>query len=181
MRNHLLAFALSSFTLVSAFTSASAVSAPEHAIKPGLWEVTTTSNLLSLASQIPPDQMENINAMAKEYGFEMPPIENGAAKTNACMTQEMANQKILPSALQTQAGCTIKNITQNGNAYRMDYVCKNQQLDGSGVAAGTFTNTENFTGKTVFNGTVQGSPITEQANVIGKWVASSCGNVKPLQ
>lgn len=181
MRNHLLTFALSSFTLVSAFTSASAVSAPEHAIKPGLWEVTTTSNLLSLASQIPPDQMENINAMAKEYGFEMPPIENGAAKTNACMTQEMANQKILPSALQTQAGCTIKNITQNGNAYRMDYVCKNQQLDGSGVAEGTFTNTENFTGKTVFNGTVQGSPITEQANVSGKWVAASCGNVKPLQ
>ena len=166
---------------VSTLALSGTVNAAEHAIKPGLWEVTTTSNLLSLASQIPPDQMENINAMAKEYGFEVPPIENGAAKSNACMTPEMANKKILPSAFQTQAGCSVKNVTQNGNSYRMEYACKNPQLDGTGVAEGTFTNTENFTGKTVFNGSVQGSPITEQANISGKWVAANCGSVKPLQ
>lgn len=174
MRRYLLVFTLTSFIL------AISVNAAETAMKPGLWEITTTSNLLSLASQIPADQMENINQLAKEYGFEMPAIQNGAAVSNACITQEMANKKIMPSSFQEQAGCAVNKATQNGSNYRVEFVCKNPQLDGSGVAEGTFTNTENFTGKTVFNGTVQGSPIKEQANMSGKWVSASCGNTKPL-
>lgn len=175
MRRYLLVFTLTSLSFA---TSASAAETP---MKPGLWEVTTTSNLLSLAAQIPPDQMENINQMAKEYGFEMPAIQNGAAKSNACITSEMASKKIMPSSFQEQAGCTVNKATQNGNSYRVEFVCKNPQLDGSGVAEGTFTNTENFTGQTVFNGTVQGSPIKEQANMTGKWVSANCGNIQPLQ
>lgn len=174
MRRYLLVFTLTSLSLAVSANSA------ETPMKPGLWEVTTTSNLLSLAAQIPPDQMENINQLAKEYGFEMPAIQNGAAKSNACITQEMANKKIMPSSFQEQAGCTVNKATQNGNSYRVEFVCKNPQLDGSGVAEGTFTNTENFTGQTVFNGTVQGNPIKEQANMSGKWVGTNCGSTKPL-
>lgn len=174
MRRYLLVFTLTSLSLAVSANSA------ETPMKPGLWEVTTTSNLLSLAAQIPPDQMENINQLAKEYGFEMPAIQNGAAKSNACITQEMANKKIMPSSFQEQAGCTVNKATQNGNSYRVEFVCKNPQLDGSGVAEGTFTNTENFTGQTVFNGTVQGNPIKEQANMSGKWVGANCGSTKPL-
>lgn len=174
MRRYLLVFTLTSLSLATSANSA------ETPMKPGLWEVTTTSNLLSLAAQIPPDQMENINQLAKEYGFEMPAIQNGAAKSNACITQEMANKKIMPSSFQEQAGCTVNKATQNGNSYRVEFVCKNPQLDGSGVAEGTFTNTENFTGQTVFNGTVQGNPIKEQANMSGKWVGASCGDTKSL-
>ncbi|WP_047541263.1 DUF3617 domain-containing protein [Methylotenera versatilis] len=174
MRRYLLVFTLTSLSLAVSANSA------ETPMKPGLWEMTTTSNLLSLAAQIPPDQMENINQLAKEYGFEMPAIQNGAAKSNACITQEMANKKIMPSSFQEQAGCTVNKATQNGNSYRVEFVCKNPQLDGSGVAEGTFTNTENFTGQTVFNGTVQGNPIKEQANMSGKWVGTNCGSTKPL-
>ncbi|WP_020166698.1 MULTISPECIES: DUF3617 domain-containing protein [Methylotenera] len=169
------------FLTLTAFALATTANAAENSMKPGLWEVTTTSNLLSLASQIPPDQMENINQLAKEYGFEMPAIQNGAAISNACVTQEMANKKLMPSSFQEQAGCKVNKATQNGNSYRVEFICKNPQLDGSGVAEGTFTNAESFTGQTVFNGTVQGSPIKDQANMSGKWVSASCGNSKPLQ
>lgn len=174
MRRYLLFFTLTSLSLATSANSA------ETLMKPGLWEVTTTSNLLSLAAHIPPEQMENINQLAKEYGFEMPAIQNGAAKSNACITPEMASKKIMPTSFQEQAGCTVNKATQNGNSYRVEFVCKNPQLDGTGVAEGTFTNTENFTGQTVFNGTVQGNPIKEQANMSGKWVGANCGNVKPL-
>lgn len=172
------------YLVVFTFTSlASAISAhaAEVSIKPGLWEVTTTSNLLSLAAQIPPDQMENINQMAKEYGFEMPAIQNGAAKSNVCITQEMANKKLMPSSFQEQAGCKVSKATQNGSSYRVEFICKNPQLEGNGVAEGTFTNAQSFTGQTVFNGTVQGSPIKDQANMSGQWVSASCGNVAPVQ
>jgi Protein of unknown function (DUF3617) len=160
---------------------ASLAQSAEISIKPGLWEITTTSNLLSLASQVPPDQMKELNALAKEYGFDVPEIENGAAKSTTCVTPEMAQQKIVPGTFENQAGCKVNNITRNGNAYRMDYVCKNPQLDGSGVAQGTLTNAENFTGQTTFKGSVQGNPISEQANINGKWVGANCETLKTLQ
>ena len=72
-------------------------------MRPGLWEITTTSDLLNFASQIPPDQMKNLDALAKEYGFDMPVIQNGAAKSNTCITPEMANHKVVPDSFQTPA------------------------------------------------------------------------------
>jgi hypothetical protein len=152
------------------------VGAAETAIKPGLWEITTTSRLLNLASQLPPDQLEGLNDLAKEYGLDMPEIKNGAAKSNTCITPEMASQKVVPSAFESQAGCTVQNAKRNGNDYRIEYLCKNPQLDGKGVAEGTLTDSSHFTGSTTFNGLVQGNPVNEQANITGKWVNAACGN-----
>lgn len=150
-------------------------------MRAGLWEITTTSDLLNFASQIPPDQMKNLDALAKEYGFEMPTIQNGAAKTTTCITPEMANQKVVPDSFQTPAGCVVKSVTRNGNSYHAEYVCDNSQIKGNGIADGTFTSMETFTGQTVFNGTVQGTPINETADISGKWLNSACGETKPLQ
>jgi hypothetical protein len=91
----------------------------------------------------------------------------------------MAKQKILPGSFQDQAGCTINKVTQNGNNYRVEFVCTNPELNGSGTAEGTFTNAETFAGITTFNGSIQNNPVNEQANVNGKWIASSCENTKP--
>lgn len=148
--------------------------AAEVTMKPGLWEITTTSNLLNLASQVPPDQMKSINDLAKEYGVELPDIKDGAAKSITCVTPEMAKQHIMPSTFENQAGCTVGNITRNGNTYRMNYVCKNPQLEGNGVAQGTLTDAEHFTGQTTFTGAVQGNPINDQANIQGKWLSTGC-------
>jgi len=175
MRRYLLTITLASLSWASAANSA------ETAIRPGLWEVTTTSNLLSLASQLPPEQLNNLNELAREYGFEIPEIQNGAAKSNACITPEMANQKTLPDAFQNQAGCTIKNATQNKNNYRVEFVCKNPQLSGNGIAEGTFKTAESFSGTTIFNGSVQGNAVSDQANINGKWVGASCGTIKTSQ
>jgi hypothetical protein len=114
------------YVLTLVFTSFTAsVNAADVSIKPGLWEVTTTSDLLNFASQIPAEQMKNLNALAKEYGFDVPEIKNGAAKSTTCMTEEMAKQKILPVAVQNQVGCTVNKVTQNGNYYHMAFTCVN--------------------------------------------------------
>jgi len=170
------------YALTLVFTSFTAsVNAADVSIKPGLWEVTTTSDLLNFASQIPAAQMDNLNALAKEYGFDVPEIKNGAAKSTTCMTEEMAKQKILPGAVQNQAGCTVNKVTQNGHYYHMAFTCVNAELNGHGTAEGNFTNAETFTGVTKFAGSIQNNPINEQANVDGKWLANSCENTKPAK
>lgn len=169
------------FVFLISLLSVPIANSTETNMRPGLWEITTTSDLLWLVPQIPPDQVENIKGLAKEYGFDMPQIQNGAAISNTCITQEMADQKNPPVFYQNQVGCTAKNVTHIGNKYRLDFVCDSAQLKGNGAAEGTFVSMENFTGKTEFNGFAQGTPVNEKADISGRWINSNCGSVKSLQ
>jgi hypothetical protein len=157
-----------------------AANAAETNLRAGLWQITTTSDLLRLAPHVPPDQMQNIKDLAKEYGLELPQIENGAAISQACITQEMAAKKTLPNFYQSQLGCTSKQASRDGNNYKVDFVCASDELKGNGTATGTISNPEAFTGQTNFIGQAQGNAVNEKADISGKWLNASCGAVKPL-
>lgn len=174
MQRKLILTMLTSVATLACWASVSAAYAADISIKPGLWEVSTSSDLLAFAEQIPPEQMNSINALAKEYGFEVPEIKNGAAKSMTCVTPEMAKQKILPGAVHNQAGCTINKVTQKGNYYHMTYTCVNEQVNGNGTVEGNFSTAESFSGVTNFNGTIQNNAVNEQAKIDGKWLANSC-------
>jgi hypothetical protein len=154
--------------------------AAETNLRAGLWQITTTSDLLLLAPHVPPEQMQDLKDLANQYGLEMPQIENGAAISQACITQEMAAQKTLPNFYQSQLGCSSKNASREGNNYKVDFVCTSAELKGNGTATGTITNPEAFTGQTNFIGQAQGNAVNEKADVNGKWLNASCGAVKPL-
>jgi hypothetical protein len=171
---------LFALALTSLIFSPLAISA-ETNMRPGLWELSTSSDLLWFVPQIPSEQMQGLKDLAKEYGFEMPQIENGSAISNTCITQEMANQKNPPGLYQNQMGCVAKNVSHVGNKFSLEFDCTNEQLKGSGSAEGTFDSAEKFTGQTRFNGFVQGNPVNEKADVSGRWLNASCGNVQPLQ
>jgi Protein of unknown function (DUF3617) len=159
---------------------ATTANAAETNMRAGLWQITTTSDLLLLAPHIPAEQMQNVKDLATEYGLEMPQIENGAAISQTCITQEMAKQKTLPNFYNEQLGCTSKNATRNGNHYKTEFVCNSADLKGSGTAAGTITSPQRFTGQTNFIGETQGNPVNEQADISGKWLNANCGTVKPM-
>lgn len=168
--------------LVFAFSLlASTAHSAENNMRPGLWEMTTTSDLLRLVPQIPPDQMQNLMNLARENGFELPQIQDGAAISKVCITKEMAEQKNPPSFYQNQSGCSAKNARRIGNEYSLDYVCTGSQLKGNGTAAGTFTSPERFSGRTEFAGVAQGNSINEHADVSGRWISASCPAVQPPQ
>ncbi len=166
-------------TLITPLLAATA-SAADNNMRPGLWQIATTSDLLLLVPHLPPEQMQSIKDLAKDYGLDMPQIENGAAISQTCITQEMANQKTLPNFYNTELGCSSKNAARSGNNYKVDFVCNGADLKGSGTAAGTITTPETFTGQTNFTGTAQGNPVNERADISGKWMNASCGAVKPL-
>lgn len=162
-------------------TLAATAQSAETNLRPGLWEIATSSDLLLLVPHIPTDQMQSIKDLANEYGLDMPQIDNGAAISKVCITPEMANQKSPPIFAQNPFGCTTKNSTRSGNNYKMDFVCDSPNLQGTGTAEGTITSAESFTGKTHFSGNAQGNNVNENADINGKWLGASCGEVKPLQ
>ena len=166
-------------TLICPLLAATA-NAAENNMRPGLWQITTTSDLLLLVPHIPADQMQGIKDLAKDYGLDMPQIENGAAISQTCITQEMADQKTLPNFYNAQLGCSSKNATRSGNNYKTDFVCTSPDLKGNGTAVGTITSPEAFTGQTNFSGEAQGNPVNERADINGKWLNASCGAVKLL-
>lgn len=149
-------------------------------MRAGLWETRTTSDLLKLVPLIPTDQLKSMEVLAKEYGLEMPQIENGAAISRTCITQAMAAQKTLPRFYQEELGCTSKKATRDGNRYKINFTCNSAELKGRGTAEGQITGTQSFAGETQFTGTAQGISVNEEAIITGKWIGSSCGNVKPL-
>lgn len=158
----------------------SAVHADEYNMRAGLWEITTTSDLLLFVPHIPPAQMKNIKDLAKEYGFDMPQIENGAAISKTCVTPEMASKKILPNFYQDQSGCATENAIRDGNHYKIEFICNGAYLKGKGIAEAHLNSAESFIGQTKFTGTAQGNALDEKAEISGKWLDASCNEVKPM-
>jgi hypothetical protein len=165
---------------ISLLLVASSTSSAEGVVRPGLWELTTTSLLLAFVPQIPPDTMQKLTSLAKQHGFDLPEIQNGAATSKVCITPEMAEQELPVYFHQTQLGCSAQNTTRSGNSYRTDLVCTHPQFKGNGTAEGTFTSPVRFSGQTQFNGVFQGNPVDEHADVTGRWINASCGPVKAI-
>lgn len=164
--------------LILAFTAPSL--AHQH-IRPGLWEVTTRSDLLALVPHIPSEKMQQLSDLARRYGLKLPEIENGAATSKVCITEEMAKQEIPTYFYENRSGCTVKNASRTGNRYQLDLVCSNQHFQGDGFAEGSFISPENFTGNTEFDSTVGGNPVHASAETSGRWVGERCTAVNPLQ
>ncbi|MFZ1545792.1 MAG: DUF3617 domain-containing protein [Candidatus Nitrotoga sp.] len=169
------------FLSISILFAVSTANSTEFNMRPGLWEMTTTSDLLALVPRIPPDQMQNLTNLAKQYGFDMPKISNGAATSQVCITQEMASQKIPTFLNHNQYGCDIKNVVQTKGDYKINLICEGPVLKGNGITEGIFMSPESFAGRTEFNGVVQGNPVNERAYTDGRWMSANCGTVQPFR
>lgn len=150
-------------------------------IRSGLWEVTTRSDLLGLVQHVPPENMQQLQNLAKQYGLNIPKIENGAAISHVCITPEMAQQEIPTYFYENRSGCTVHNATRIGNSYKMDLHCKNAQFQGNGTAQGTFTTSESFVGSSEFDSTVNGAPLYASAEIKARWIGGQCSAVNLTQ
>ena len=166
--------------LIILLTMVNVAFAEDINLRPGLWEMTTESDLLIFANQIPSEQMQQVEQLAKQYGVDMPKIENGAAVSKVCVTPQMSQTKQLPIFYQAESGCKSTQSSRKGNQYSINFECNSSQLKGKGRATGLLTSSERFNGHTQFTGTAQGAQLDEQADIYGKWLATDCGDVKPM-
>ncbi len=176
-RQFMLAAIAAGFTV----NAANAAAPPGNGMRPGLWEVSTTSPLLKLVPQIAPDQMAALRQLAGQYGVGMPDISSGAATGKVCVSQAMARQNILPGLDQARSGCRSHDASRTGGHYEVKVTCDSANVSGSGAAQGDFTTPETFTGRSQFKGLVQGIPIDERAETRGQWISADCGGLKAMQ
>ena len=167
MRQFLLALAC-----VPALGAASA-SAAGNTIRPGLWEITTSSDALRLV-KVAPERAQELKDLAEQYGVDISGIPMGEASSQVCITQEMAASDKPPALNDPEWGCNTQNATRSGNKYRYDFVCSSTRLRGKGTAEGTFTTPERFSGHTRFSGAAQGIPVDDRAEISGRWINSKC-------
>lgn len=146
----------------------------ETAVRSGLWEITTKSDLLGLVEHVPEEKMQQIGNLAKRYGLKIPRIRNGAALSKVCLTPEMIAQDIPAEFRETQTGCIVKNVHRTENRFRMEFVCDSPHFKGSGHAEGVFDSPESFTGKTEFDSHEQGVPTHVSADTTGRWIGEYC-------
>jgi hypothetical protein len=165
----------------NAATGAAAPAAQEMRLRPGLWEVSTTSPLLQLVPKISPDQMAQLKQLASQYGVGMPEISGGAATGKVCVSPAMARQDILPGLDQSRSGCRSHDARRTGTHYQVEVSCSSQDINGNGSAQGDVTTPESFTGNSQFQGTVKGIVVDEHAQTSGRWVSADCGSVRPMQ
>lgn len=151
-----------------------AIAATSAGVRPGLWEIQTTSDLMRRA-QISPENVRDWKALAEDYGIDTSQIPAGDEPSQVCITPTMANSSRPPDVHDAESGCSTKNATRNGNKFSLEFVCSGPQLKGTGTAAGTFTTAEKFVGRTRFKGVAKGIPVDEEADIKGQWRHSDCG------
>jgi hypothetical protein len=166
------------FIAVTLFILSPSLFAADSGMQPGLWEVNASSDLLALAQQIPPDQMQGLGNLARQYGFQMPVIKNGAATSDVCITPDMATRQIPPSLYSRESGCEVNHATRNGNRLNADLVCSGADIQGEGKTEAIFDTPKSFSGTTTFKGTVRGVPIDDRAATSGRWIAANCTEAK---
>ena len=163
---------------LGAVTTAGATTATTN-IRPGLWEIKTTSDIFKLA-QLSPESIQNLKNLAELYGVDISQLSMGKTSSQVCISPETANASTPPNFHDPDSGCKTKNPARNGNKYSYEFTCPGPQMKGTGTAQGTFTTPEHFSGKTRFSGVAQGIPVDEQGDISGRWVGSNCEGVEPF-
>ncbi|WP_090632198.1 DUF3617 domain-containing protein [Nitrosomonas marina] len=148
--------------------------AEQYPVRPGLWEVTTTSDLLSLVPHIPSGQMRQITELAGQYGLVLPEIKDNAAISQICITPAMARHEIPTYFYDSQSGCSVQNASRRGDRFQLELVCDNARFQGNGVAEGVFISPEQFSSHTEFDSVVMGTPVFATAQTRAQWVGDAC-------
>ncbi|MDO9433808.1 DUF3617 domain-containing protein [Hydrogenophaga sp.] len=172
-----------------ACTFAISVTAYAQSIKPGLWEMQSKmggnaqidqamAEMQKQMANMPPAQRKQMEDMLAKQGVSMPSAAPaGGMSTQICISPEMAAKQDLP--VQEKGNCTNTVTSRSGNVTKMKFVCTNPPSSGEGTY--TFNGDTAYTMKMQMTSTQQGKPQNMSLDGSGKWLAASCGNVKPMK
>ena len=168
---------------------ACATAASAQSIKPGLWEMQhkmgghpqmdqAMAQMQQQMAAMSPAQRKQMEAMLGQQGVTMPaPGAGGGMALKVCITPDMAARSELPS--QSEGQCTSTVTSRSGNILKMRFVCQNPPSTGEGTY--TFSGDTAYTMKMVMTTTRQGKPETMTMDGQGRWLAASCGAIKPIK
>lgn len=152
---------------------------------PGLWEHTLNlsskggemAQALTMAQQqlaaLPPEQRRQIEQMMGSRGIS---VAATGTTIKACVTPEQAAR---PAEPQLPDGCTQEVVQRRSNSLKVRYECTKPR-PARGEADIAFTSDKAYTGTSTVTTEVNGAPQKMNVTMSGKWLASDCGDVKPI-
>lgn len=151
-------------------------------LQPGLWRISsklssadpqtdqTMSALLTQVANLPPEQRQQLEALAAQRGLTMPTLTPGGdIGLDSCITPEMAAQQQIPTG---QPGdCSSHNVPVAGGM-RLAFSCKNPVSSGTGQL--TFIGKQGFSMTMNITTSARGAPEQVSVSSTGKWLSASC-------
>ena len=178
-----LSFAL----LLSACMCVSAAHA--QTTRPGLWEINqkmggnpemdkAMAQMQQQMAGLSPAEKKMMQDMLAKQGMSMPVAgAGGGMAMKVCITPDMAAKQDMP--VQTEGECTTTITSRSASSLKMSFLCKNPPSSGEGTY--TFSGDTAYTMTMLMKSTHQGKPVSTTLDGQGKWLAASCGAVKPLK
>ena len=125
-------------------------------------------------AKMPPEQRKAMEAMMGKLG-QTPLIDKEGMTMKVCVTPEMAAGNQLTE--QQREHCTNKRSAPVGGVMKVAYVCTRPASSGEGTV--TFSGDTAYTMNMTMHITEGGRKQTTSMSSRGKWLAASCGDVKP--
>jgi Protein of unknown function (DUF3617) len=151
-------------------------------MKAGLWQVQVereeNGQKMPDASDRMNDRMKNMTPERRKQ-FEEMMKQHGVASGGGGMIKLCYSQKMVEhGAWADQGGCKTDYINRSATSWKWHSSCPNLGYQGDGEA--TFPDSENFVVKSSGTSTIGDKTRTTNSTRTGKWLASDCGDLKPI-
>lgn len=105
-------------------------------------------------------------------------VTDNGVKIKVCLTKEQAEKGYMPS--QSENSCVEKFNEVTASSVHVVYDCVNGATHAHGESELQFQNSKSYTGKSKVVTTGGPMPMTMESQLSGKWLASDCGDIKPI-
>jgi uncharacterized protein involved in copper resistance len=155
--------------------SGAALAAPAHAMKPGLWEITTQMSGGGMPAM--PAMSDAQRKQMESMGIKMSGGAGGAMNVTSkhCVTKEQAAKRQPPQSEEDRRQrCEQKDVKTSGNTTTWKIECTGEQkMTGTGTI--TYQGEESYKGESTFNmQDAKRGPTTMKQNYSGKWLSANC-------
>jgi Protein of unknown function (DUF3617) len=174
-------------TLFAAALALGSLHALAQTQAPGLWEHSfkmksqdgeiekAMAEMQKQMAAMPPDQRKQVEQMMASAGMS---INAQGTVVKVCVTKEEVARKAEP---QFGEGCTQQVLQRSANSMKVKFECSRPQpMKGEGEVS--FVSDKAYTGKSnVVTSLANGQTHQMAIEMVGKWLAAECGDVKPRQ
>lgn len=162
--------------VVSLLVATGAVlAAPAHAMKPGLWEITTQISGGGMPAM--PAMSDAQRKQMESMGIKMPGAAGGAMNVTSkhCVTREQAAKRQPPQSEEDRRQrCEQKDVKTSGNTTTWKIECTGERkMTGTGSI--TYQGEESYKGESTFHmQDAKRGPTTMKQSYSGKWLNANC-------
>lgn len=151
------------------------LAATAHAMKPGLWEITTQMSGGGMPAM--PAMSDAQRKQMESMGIKMSGAPGGAMNVTSkhCVTKEQAANRQPPQSEEDRRQrCEQKDVKTSGNTTTWKIECTGERkMTGTGSI--TYQGEESYKGESTFNmQDAKRGPTTMKQNYSGKWLNANC-------